>query len=34
MEKHGFVGYEREWWHFADEEEYPVEENFVPAGKS
>jgi len=34
MEKHGFVGYKREWWHFADEEEYPVEENFIPPGKS
>lgn len=34
MEKHGFVGYRREWWHFADEDEYPVEENFVPPGKS
>ena len=34
MEKHGFVGYKREWWHFADEDEYPIEENFTPSGKS
>lgn len=30
MEKHGFVGYSREWWHFSDTEEYPVEESFCP----
>lgn len=34
MEKHGFVGYRREWWHFADETEYPVEENFQPPSKN
>ncbi|MBQ3194435.1 MAG: M15 family metallopeptidase [Oscillospiraceae bacterium] len=31
MEKHGFVGYEGEWWHFADAVSYPVEEVFDPA---
>ena len=30
MEKHGFAGYSREWWHYADCTEYPVEENFEP----
>lgn len=34
MEKHGFVGYSREWWHFADEDAYPVDENFIPPRKS
>lgn len=31
MEKHGFQGYASEWWHYADTEEYPVEEYFDPA---
>lgn len=31
MEKFGFSGYKKEWWHFSDSEEYPVEENFDPA---
>lgn len=31
MEKHGFSGYTREWWHFADTTEYPVEEVFFPS---
>ena len=31
MEKHGFSGYKREWWHFTDTDAYPVEENFTPA---
>lgn len=30
MEKHGFTGYKREWWHFTDKDEYPVEETFQP----
>lgn len=30
MEKCGFTGYEKEWWHFTDTEEYPVEEAFQP----
>ena len=30
MEKYGFVGYFGEWWHFQDEESYPVEEVFEP----
>lgn len=30
MEKYGFEGYYNEWWHFTDEEEYPVEESFRP----
>lgn len=29
MEKHGFSGYKREWWHFTDKDEYPVEEKFL-----
>lgn len=31
MEKHGFSGYQREWWHFTDTDEYPVEESFPPS---
>ena len=30
MEKHGFVGYFGEWWHFQDEISYPVEDVFEP----
>lgn len=30
MEKHGFSGYKGEWWHFADNDQYPVEESFQP----
>lgn len=30
MEGQGFVGYFGEWWHFADEYKYPVEEVFEP----
>ena len=29
MEKHGFSGYKREWWHFTDTDVYPVEEQFL-----
>lgn len=29
MEKHGFAGYKREWWHYTDTTEYPVEEIFL-----
>ncbi len=32
MEKHGFSGYQNEWWHFIDTESYPVEEMFLPGG--
>lgn len=32
MEKYGFRPYSAEWWHFADTEDYPVEEAFDPAG--
>jgi D-alanyl-D-alanine dipeptidase len=31
MEKHGFVPYFAEWWHFEDAVEYPVDEYFDPA---
>lgn len=30
MEKQGFVGLFEEWWHFRDEDTYPVEELFQP----
>ena len=30
MEKHGFTGYSKEWWHFTDTKSYPVEETFQP----
>lgn len=32
MEKHGFKGYQGEWWHFSDTDQYPVEEVFLPKG--
>ncbi len=31
MEKHGFRGYFKEWWHYTDTTDYPVEEEFDPA---
>lgn len=31
MERYGFVPYSKEWWHFTDTEQYPVEETFDPA---
>lgn len=31
MEKHGFVGYYGEWWHYADSVRYEVEHCFDPA---
>lgn len=31
MERFGFTGYQKEWWHFSDTEEYPVDESFDPA---
>ena len=31
MVKYGFKPYSAEWWHFADTDEYPVDENFEPA---
>ena len=34
MESYGFVGYESEWWHFADSNVYPVDEYFDPAAIS
>lgn len=30
MQAHGFRPYSREWWHFADETEYPVDDVFSP----
>ena len=30
MEEQGFSGYEKEWWHFADSTDYPVDEDFEP----
>lgn len=34
MEKHGFHGIQSEWWHYVDEQDYPVEEQFVPINRS
>ena len=31
MEDNGFIGYAKEWWHFSDSTEYPVEKCFDPA---
>ena len=31
MEKHGFTAYFAEWWHFADTQDYPIDEFFNPA---
>lgn len=31
MEKYGFSGYYREWWHYSDTVSYPVEQCFDPA---
>ena len=31
MEKYGFTGYESEWWHFRDNDDYPVEELLDPS---
>lgn len=30
MEAYGFTGYGKEWWHFSDNTDYPVEECFDP----
>ncbi len=30
MEEQGFIGYGKEWWHFADSTDYPVEGHFEP----
>ena len=30
MKKHGFKPYSGEWWHFSDNQSYPVEESFEP----
>ena len=32
MEKHGFSGYQGEWWHFNDTQRYEVETCFDPGG--
>lgn len=32
MEKHGFKGYQGEWWHFSDTDSYDVEEVFLSEG--
>lgn len=34
MEKHGFYGYFDEWWHYYDNDQYPVEDNFTPPAKN
>lgn len=31
MERHGFVPYSKEWWHFSDTVQYGVDETFDPA---
>ena len=31
MQKHGFKGYSKEWWHYADTKEYDVDETFDPS---
>ena len=31
MKKHGFSGYENEWWHFTDDTEYTVATYFDPS---
>lgn len=31
MEKYGFTGYQKEWWHYSDTNEYPVDKVFDPA---
>lgn len=31
MKKHGFTGYENEWWHFTDDTEYTVATYFDPS---
>ncbi len=30
MKNGGFQPYSGEWWHFADTEDYPIEESFIP----
>lgn len=30
MEKHGFVGLQSEWWHFTENQDYPIEQVFDP----
>lgn len=30
MQENGFVPYVNEWWHFSDEQDYPVEKEFEP----
>lgn len=30
MEQAGFTGYDKEWWHYSDTDEYPVDEFFKP----
>ncbi|MBO5128795.1 MAG: M15 family metallopeptidase [Oscillospiraceae bacterium] len=32
MVRYGFRPYSAEWWHFADEQDYPVDETFDPSG--
>ena len=29
MEKYGFTGYQGEWWHYTDDDDYPVEMDFL-----
>ena len=30
MERHGLIGYSKEWWHYTDETDYEVVEDFEP----
>lgn len=30
MEQSGFTGYDKEWWHYSDEDAYPPELEFIP----
>ncbi|MBE6959587.1 MAG: D-alanyl-D-alanine dipeptidase [Ruminococcaceae bacterium] len=34
MKAHGFSGYKREWWHYVDTVDYPIEDYFDPAAVS
>lgn len=33
MEKYGFTGYRGEWWHYMDDDDYPVEMDLLSEGK-
>ena len=34
MEKHGFKGLQSEWWHFTENQDYPIEQVFDPGAVS